>query len=291
MPRSNWKGVISFGLVNIPISLFNSEDTSERVAFHQIDKRNYARIKYQRVNEETGKEVPWENIIKGYVYNKDTVLPVEEDELKKVAGENARTIAIEHFVKEDSIDFVDINKTYYLVPDKKGEKGYVILRQALKQSKMMGIAKVIISTKEYLAALACYKNALVLYLLRYESEIKPLSEFDIPSDDLKKSKVNTKEINTALLLIKSMTSKWTPKKYKDEYQEVVRKWAENRIKHKSPIVMQPRSKSTESRNKKIDYINLLRKSLTHPKQRGTKQPSMVQHAKRRSNTGKRPALH
>src|SRR5579872_2856498 len=108
MPRSNWKGVISFGLVSIPISLFNSEDPTEKVLFHQIDKRNHARIKYQRINVETGKKVPWEDIIKGYEYNKDIILPVEEGELEKVAGENARTIAIESFVKKDSIDFVNV---------------------------------------------------------------------------------------------------------------------------------------------------------------------------------------
>lgn len=291
MPRSNWKGMISFGLVNIPVSLFNSEDTTEKASFHQLDKRNYARIKYQRVNVETGKEVPWENIIKGYVYNKETILPVEDDDLKKVAGENARTIAIENFVKADAIDFVDINKTYYLVPDKKGEKGYVILREALQQANMIGIAKVIISTKEYLAAVACYKNALVLYLLRYNDEIKPLSDFDIPSDDLKKYKVNSKEINTALLLIKSMTAKWNPKKYKDEYQEVVHKWAENRIKHKGPVVMRQRAEAIESRNKKIDFIDLLRKSIKQPNQRGSKQQVVAQHAKKRPHTSKRASLH
>src|SRR5689334_10947978 len=118
MPRSNWKGFISFGLVNIPITLYTSEDTSDNVKFHQIDKRNNARIKYKRVNVETGKEVPWEEIVKGYEYDKDHILVAEEDELKQVVGENARTIAIESFINADNIDFVDVQKTYYLVPDK-----------------------------------------------------------------------------------------------------------------------------------------------------------------------------
>lgn len=288
MPRSNWKGVISFGLVSIPVSLFNSEDTAEQISFHQIDKTNNARIKYQRVNAETGKEVKWENIIKGYAYNKDTVLPVEEGELKKVAGENARTIPIENFVKQDSIDFVDINKTYYIIPDKKGEKGYVILREALKKSQVVGIAKVIISTKEYLAAVASYKNALVLYLLRYPDEIRPLSEFQLPSEDLKDHKVNSKEMTAALLLIKAMTEKWNPKKYKDEYQEAVHKWAEHKIKHQPSVIMRQRTESREGKVKNLDFIDLLRKSIGTKK---TKTKIPTHSIKKRPSTGKRAAMH
>jgi DNA end-binding protein Ku len=290
MPRSNWKGVISFGLVSIPIALFSSENTSEKVAFHQIDKRNNARIKYQRVNAETGKEVEWGNIIKGYAYDKETILPVEDDELQQVAGENGRTIAIENFVKKDEIDLIDISKTYYLVPDKKGEKGYVILREALKKSQVMGIAKVIISTKEYLAAVGCYKNALVLYLLRYQENIRPLSEFDTPSDNLKKYKVNAKEISAAQLLIKSMTSKWNPKKYKDEYQAAVHKWAERKIKHKPGIVM-PQRVEPQGKVKDVEFIELLRKSLNETKKTKTAKKPPMQYIKKKTHTGKRAVLH
>ncbi len=291
MPRSNWKGAISFGLVSIPIALFNSENTSEKISFHQIDKRNNARVKYQRVNAETGEEVEWGNIIKGYVYDKNTVLPVGDDELQHVAGDNARTIAIEKFVKEDAIDLIYISKTYYLVPDKKGEKGYVILREALKKSKVMGIAKVIISTKEYVAAVGCYKNALVLYLLRYYDDIRPLSEFDIPADNLKKYKANTQEVNAAQLLIKSMIGKWDPKKYKDEYQAAVHKWAERKIKHQPELVM-PQRIEAKDKAKNVEFIELLRMSLNaskKPKQESKKAP--VHYAKKKSHAGKRAVLH
>lgn len=286
MPRSNWKGSISFGLVSIPIVLFNSENPSEKVSFHQIDKRNKARIKFQRINTETGKEVPWENIIKGYQYDKDTVLPVEEGELTKVAGENARTIAIENFVPNNSIDFLHVNKTYYLVPDKKGQKGYVILREALNKTKKIGIAKVIISTKEYLAAIACYQNALVLYLLRYHNEIRPLSEFDIPSENLKEYKVNTKEIEVASKLINSMSSKWKPQKYKDEYETLVHQWAENKIKHKKPPKMASRSRASEPTDK-ANFVELLKKSLGES---GRKKTSAV-HLKKKPSREKRASLH
>jgi len=288
MPRSNWKGMISFGLVSIPISLINSENTTEKVAFHQIDKRNNARIKYQRINAETGREVDWENIGKGYVYSKDIILPVEEDELKKVAGSNSRTIAIEGFVKQENIKFIQIYKTYYLIPDKKGEKGYVILREALKKAGVFGIAKVIISTKEYLSAIGCYKNALVLYLLRYQENIRPLSDFDIPSEDLKKYKVNEKEINTALLLVKSMLEKWKPNQYKDEFQAYVHKWAQNKIKHKGPVIMTQRGESAKPLRKKADFIDLLKKSMQQKKKEKT---HIHPYAKKKIHSGKRVSMH
>ena len=288
--RSNWKGVISFGLVNIPITLVNSENTAGKVSFHQIDKKNNVRIQYKRVNAETGREVKWDDIIKGYVYNKDTMIPVEEGELKKVAGENARTIAIESFVKEDSIDFIDINKTYYLIPDKKSEKGYVILREILKNSKTIGIAKVIISTKEYVAAVACYENALVLYILRYHDEIISLSELEIPSNNLKKYKVNLKEVTAALQLVKSMTEKWNPKKYKDEFKEIVHKWAEHKIKHKSAVIMPQRAKSIE-KTREVNFIDLLRKSISTTNKLKQAKRAPAHQFKKRLQTGRRATVH
>jgi DNA end-binding protein Ku len=263
MPRSNWKGHISFGLVNIPIVLYTSEDLSERVKFHQLDKRNNARIKYKRVNVETGKEVPWEDIIKGYEYEKDTVFVVGEGELEKIAGDNVRTIAIESFTDAKNISYIDVQKSYYLVPDKHGEKGYVILREALSNSNKIGIAKVIISTKEYLCAVAVYKNALVLYLLHYSNEIRPLSEFNIPSDELTKYKITKKEIDISKQLIQSMTKPWKPQQYQDEYQKAVHKWAEEEATKKPHTKMKPRSKVQTG--KKVNFVDLLKKSLATSK--------------------------
>src|SRR6185312_9328698 len=183
MPRSNWKGIISFGLVTIPIVLYPSRNKEADIAFHQIDKRNNARIKYKRINTVTGKEVPWDEITRGYEYDKDTTIPVPDDILKKVAGDNARTINIESFIEKKDFDFITINNTYFLTPDAKGkgEKGYVILREALKESHKIGIAKVFISTKEYLAVLMPYNDALLLCTLNYAAEMRELSEFDLPN--------------------------------------------------------------------------------------------------------------
>ena len=282
MPRADWKGSISFGLVSIPVILHNSEDNSERVTFHQIDKKNKARVRYKRVNGETGKEVDWKNIIKGYEYDEDTIIPVEGDELKKMVGENARTIAVEIFINQDDIHFVDVYRTYYLTPDKNGEKGYVILREALKKSKKVGISKVIIGTKEYVSAIAYYNNALVLYLLRYIEEIKPMMEFNFPLNDLKKYKVTNKEIDIANQLIHSMSSKWYPEKYKDEYKEAVHQWAKNKIKHTGIKKMQQRMRET-SRDKIVSFVDLLRKSLNETKKTKKQVKISKPHTKKKSH--------
>lgn len=264
MPRSNWKGYISFGLVNIPIVLYNAEDASQKVSFHQIDKRNHARIKYQRINAETGKEVPWEAVGRGYEYTKDIIFELGDDELKKIAGENARTIAIESFVDADSIHFINVEKTYYLIPDKRGEKGYIILKEALMKTKKIGIAKVIISTKEYLAAVSIYEDVLVLYLLHYNDEIRPLSEFKVPESNLKKYHISTKEIDIAKQLVLSMSKPWHPEKYKDEYKVVVTKWAEKKAKKMPLPTMAPRAHASKN-ERVINFVDLLKKSLVKNK--------------------------
>lgn len=266
MPRSNWKGYISFGLVNIPITLYTSEDASEGLSFHQIDRKNNARIKYKRVNAETGREVPWEDIVKGYEYSKNKILVMKEGELERVAGENARTIAIESFINQDEIHFMDVQKTYLLEPGKNGDKGYVLLREALENTKKVGIAKVIISTKEYLAAIAVYQDALVLYLLHYQNELRKLSQFNFPSRDFKKYKVTSKEVDISKKLIQSMSTKWHPEKYKDEYKEAVHKWVEEAAKKMPHTVMEPRA--TVSTAKVIDFMELLKKSLKDNKRAG-----------------------
>src|SRR5690348_15206461 len=117
MPRSNWKGHISFGLVSIPIILYNVENKKADITFHQIDKRNNARIKFERVNIDTGKIVPWEDITRGYEYDKDTLIPVPDEVLEKVAGQNARTIDIQTFINKNEFDILSIYKNYYILPD------------------------------------------------------------------------------------------------------------------------------------------------------------------------------
>ena len=259
MPRSNWKGVISFGLVSIPIVLYPLEKKEAEITFHQIDKRDNARIKYQRINSDTGKVVPWERITRAYEYDEDTNIPVPDDVLQRVAGDKARTIAIETFIHHDELNSIIIMNSYYLVPGKGGDKGYVILREALKNTKTIGIAKVIISTKEYLAAVMPYEGALMLCLMRYADETRDIASLELPKKKISEYRINKKEMEMANKLIKSMMSKWQPKKFKDEYQLAIHKWVEEIVKH-MPHTITKKKRSTHAA-RAVDFVDLLRKSL------------------------------
>lgn len=268
MPRSNWKGHISFGLVSIPIILYSIENKKADISFHQIDKRDSARIKFQRINVNTGKAVPWENITRGYEYEKDTLIPVPDKVLEKVAGENARTIDIQTFINKNEFDILSIAKNYYIVPNEKGKgnKGYVILRESLKETNKIGIAKVIISTKEYIAAVIPHDEIILLSLLKYDEEIRKSSEFFVPDKPLSFYKISQKEIDIAKQLIKSMSSKWHPEKYTDEYQESIHQWIDETI-HKLPHEKNKHKKQPASNV--VNFVDLLKKSLAEQHKHST----------------------
>jgi DNA end-binding protein Ku len=231
MPGSHWKGVISFGLVSIPVFLYPAKNKNSDVAFHQIDKKNNARIQYQRINSVTGKKVPWEDIIKGYEYEKDTIIPVPDEIIKKMAGKKSRSIDIDSFIAKQELNLLMLENIYYIVPEKKGQKAYVILENALSETKKVGIAKVVISTKEYLTAILPWKNALILCLLKYPNEVKSADEFDLPENNNSIHKIKPKEMQMAKQLINSMTTKWRPEKYTDEYKKSVQQWMKETVNH------------------------------------------------------------
>jgi DNA end-binding protein Ku len=261
MPRSNWKGHISFGLVSIPVILYSAEDKKADISFHQIDKRDNSRIKYQRINADTGKVVPWEFITRGYEYDKDTLIPVPDEVLERVAGENSRTIDIQAFINKNEFDILSLDKNYYLVPNEKGKgnKGYVILRESLKLTDKIGIARVIISTKEYIAAVIPHDNFLILSLLKYDNEVRKSSEFSIPDKPSSFYKITQKEIEIAKKLINSMASKWHPEKYIDEYQASIHRWVDETI-HNLPHAKVKRRKQPAASNV-VNFVELLKKSL------------------------------
>lgn len=258
MPRPIWKGMITFGLVNIPVILYPAAIQNE-LHFHLVDKRDKGRIRYVRVNEKTGKEVPWEDIVKGYQYDEDQYVLLSEEDFKSIEQQNTRTIDIESFIDQDSLDKMDFDKPYYLVPDKRGEKGYVILRETLKNTKKIGITKVIIHTRQYLAALVAYQNSLVLNLLRYHNEIRKPDTFELPSANIKQYKITARELDIAKQLITSMAVKWRPENYKDEYKAILQQWIEEKI-HEKPGKKKKKQAQVKSSNV-IDFVALLKKSL------------------------------
>jgi DNA end-binding protein Ku len=258
MPRPIWKGYITFGLVNIPVVLYSGEKKFD-IRFQLLDSRDKSKVRYLRVNEKTGEEVPWQEIVKGYEYDENNYVLLDEKELKQIAGEHSKTIDIEAFISKSSISCMQFDRPYYLVPDKKGEKGYVILRETLSDTKKVGIAKVIIHMREYLAALMPYQNALLLNLLHYQQELRRPEEFDLPAENLKEYKINSKEIEVAKQLVESMTTKWDPDVYHDNYRDALRQWIEDKVHHEKPRSL--KSRKVASSSNVINFVDLLQKSL------------------------------
>ena len=263
MPRPIWKGHISFGLVSIPITLYSAEKRFD-LHFKLLDSRDKSKIRYSRVNEVTGEEVPWDQIVKGYEYDDDKYVLIDDEEFKKVAVEATRTIEIEDFVAVDSIDHVYFDKPYFVVPDKKNQKGYVLLREVLRNTGKAGIARVVIHTREYLSTLFVTGDVLVLELLRFEQELRNPEEFELPRNDLSDYKVTKKEVDLAEKLVEAMTTKWEPEKYEDEYRAELMEWIQKKAKA-GGLEVPPESADEpgeeEGGGKVIDMMELLKKSV------------------------------
>lgn len=253
-----WKGHISFGLVSIPVEVYSAEKRTE-LHFHLLDSRNKARIHYSRINDETGKEVPWDKIVKAFEYSKDKYVILDDADFKQAAPAVTKTIDIESFVNINEIDYVFFEKPYYLVPEKTGEKGYILLRETLKKTKKVGIAKVVIREKQYLAAILPVKNAILLNLLRFNQEIRPLEDFHFPDKSLKTYRISDKEIAMAEQLVKGMSGKWEPEAYHDDYREKLLKWIEKKRKTRNKTVTA--EKEVSYADNTIDFMAALKKSL------------------------------
>jgi DNA end-binding protein Ku len=263
--------------------VLNSAERRADLSFRMIDSRNSARIRYERVNEETGEEVPWDKIIKGYEYDKGKYVLVSDEELRNAAPELTKTIEIEQFVDLKDIDIRYFDRPYMLVPDKKGEKGYVLLREAIRDSGKAGIAKVVIRGRQHLSALIPQGDALVLELLRFHDELIDLSEFDIPSSDLREYGVAKKEIELAAKLISGMTAKWNAAKYHDEYRDALLKMVERKIKSGQTEAIDEIAAEAEPVSQTINFMDVLKRSVEHAEKGRTKtaRPAKAKTASRR----------
>ncbi|CAN5211447.1 Ku protein [soil metagenome] len=229
--RAIWRGHISFGLVNIPVALHSAESRPD-IGFHMVDSRNLKRVRYERVNGETGEEVPWDQIVKGYEYEDGKYVLVSKEEMENVKREVTKTIEIEDFVDVTSIEPVFFDKPYFLVPEKRskpGRKGYALLRETLRATEKVGIAQVVIRSREYLSAVMVRGDMLVLELLRFAQELRDPSEYDVPGADLSELKITKKEIDMATQLIAAMETDWNPAGYHDTYRDELMKWIEQKI--------------------------------------------------------------
>src|ERR1700676_4969472 len=211
--RAIWTGAIGFGLVNIPVRIFSATQDSN-LDLDMLDKKDHAKIRFKRVNEDSGKEVTWENIVKAYDYNGKYVVLDDEDFLK-ASPEKSKIIEILDFVKENEIDSIFYETPYFLEPQKSGQKAYVLLREALKKSGKVGLGNFVMRTKEALCVLKPMENVILLQKIRFAQEIRNVNELDIPGN----GSIKTGEMQMAMALIDQLTGKFDISKYKDSYTD------------------------------------------------------------------------
>ena len=253
--RAIWKGSISFGLVNIPIAHYPAT-RREDLTFRLLRATDLSPVNYKRVAEADGKEVPWDEIVKGYEYEKGKYVVLKDEDFQRVDLEATQTVDIQDFVDEEEIDPIFFYKPYYLEPQKGGDKAYVLLRDALADSKKVGIAKVVIKTRQYLAGVKAEDGVLVLELMHFAEELAGADKLRVP----KKTEPGKRETNMAKALIDSMSSKWNPEKYRDDYREALMEVIEKKVEAGGKQ-METKPKKAPKPTKVIDLVSVLQKSL------------------------------
>ncbi|HEX4638212.1 MAG TPA: Ku protein [Chthoniobacterales bacterium] len=250
--RPTWKGSISFGLVYIPISVYPAT-REEKLSFRQLRKTDLSPIKYKKVAEVDMKEVPADQIVKGYEYEKGRYIIMSDEDFEKVRIESTHSIDITDFVDIEKVDPKFFYKPYFLEPQKGGEKAYALLHKALSGTGKIGIAKVVIANREYLAAVKPDGLFLVLELMHFASEVLSPQELNRP-----KTELNDKELKMANALIDSMSSDWQPEKYRDEYRDAVMEIIENKAKNKQ---LPPAPAAAPRTTNVVDLVKVLQESI------------------------------
>lgn len=269
--RAIWKGSISFGLVNIPIALYPAT-RREELKFRLLRAKDHSPVNYKRVAAKDGKEVPWDEIVKGYEYEKGKFVVLNDKDFQRVDLEATQTVDIQDFVDLDEIDPMYFYKPYYLEPQKGGDKAYVLLREALADGRKVGIAKVVIKTRQYLAGVKALEHALVLELMHFDKELLDAEKLNVP----KKPEVGKREKDMAEALVKSMSSKWDPEKYHDDYREALMEVIEEKVESGGKEI-EEKPKEKKPSTKVIDLVAVLQESLAQAK--GTKKKATAKRTK------------
>lgn len=261
MPRALWKGAISFGLIHIPVDLFSAEN-SNQLDLDMLDKRDFSPIGYKRVNKVSGKEVEWKDIVKGYEFEDNQYVVLSEEDVKRANPEATQTINIMAFIEAAEISPVYFEQPYYLTPSKGGDKVYALLRETLKKSNKVAIAQLVIRVKQHLAALIPIGDMIVLNILRYADEIRPMQDYKLPDAKASKNAVSTKEVQMAMALVEGMTEKWNPENFKDTYRDDLMKLIQKRIKSKQTKVLdESKVESPAPASNIVDIMALLKQSI------------------------------
>ena len=272
MPRALWKGSISFGLVNIPIELHTAV-RDHRPKFRMLHAKDKSPVRFERVCIRDGHPVAWEDLVKGYEFQKGHFVVVTKEDFQAAAVEKTRTIDIVDFVKSDEIDDRFFETPYYLLPAKGGEHAYALLREAIRQSERVGVAKFILRDAQHLAAVEAIDNALVLTIMRFADELVETSAFEFPGD----AGMRKPELDMAKSLVNSLAAEWDPTKYTDQYRENLLKLIQAKLKGKKVDL----EEAAEPRQAEVvDLMERLRRSL---------EQSGARPSKARPRAAKRPA--
>ncbi|MBT2321999.1 Ku protein [Variovorax paradoxus] len=259
--RTLWKGAITFGLVHIPIGL-HTATTEQGVDFDWLDKRSMDPVGYKRINKKTGKEIDKDDIVKGVEYEDGKYVVISPKEIEAAYPRTTQTIEIQRFIDAQELPFVYLERPYYVAPINRGHKVYALLREVLAKTGKIGLAKVVIATKQHLAALVPSGKVLVLDLLRWGDEVKATEGLDLPAEGIKGAKISAAEMKMAEQLVKDMSGKWEPEDFKDEFKHEVMKLVDKKVKAgDTETVIQPEEEAPSEGAEVIDLTELLSRSL------------------------------
>ena len=280
--RAIWKGSISFGLVNIPIALYPAT-RKEELKFRLLRATRSQPGQLQARRAEDGKEVPWDEIVKGYEYEKGKFVVLNEKDFQRVDLEATQTVDIQDFVDIDEIDPMYFYKPYYLEPQKGGDKAYVLLREALADGKKVGIAKVVIKTRQYLAGVKAMKHALVLELMHFAEELSDAEKLNVP----KTLSPGKREMDMAKALVESMSAKWDPQKYHDDYREALLEVIEEKVESGGKEIEDKPKKAPAATKSSTWWLSCSRASRNHKAQRRSRRKPL-RRKQRNTPRAKRP---
>lgn len=285
MARAIWTGTVGFGLVQIPVALHAAEDRAE-LEMTLLDKRNFSPVGYERINKKTGKEVDWSNIVKGYEHSSGKFVILTDHDFAEANVEATKQIDILDFVELSEVDPRYLDRPYYLTPQKSGRKSYALLREVLKRTGKAGIGKVVIRTRQHLAAVVAHDDALLLVLMRFADELRDAKGLELPSTNLKSLGITPKELSMAERLVQGMVSKFEPEKYEDDYRRDLLRLIQRKVKagELNTIPEVEKSKTRAPRvAPPVDLAELLAQSLAGSKP-GTRAANENHHADRPRKT-------
>ena len=269
VPRSIWKGAISFGLVHVPVALYPATSDSE-VNFDWLDKRSMDPVGYQRINKRTGRKIDKDDVVRGVKVGEGEYVVLSDEEIAAAYPKTLQTIEIDCFVKADEVPFVHLERPYYLEPSGRGsEKVYALLREAMVAQGVIGIARVVLRLKEHLAAVVPAGPALMLATLRWAEEIRPWDELSLPSEKRGQASPKPAELQMASKLVEDMTDHWRPERYEDTFSEAIKALLKKRRDAGETAQVEPQEEAPDHSANVVDLTELLKASLGHRRGSGT----------------------